>query len=209
MAERMHAPEQQSEGNKGNLREGSLLAWGTKSVNAAALVGRSSDSQPLQVFHEHLQRHIVREDGSATTTAATVHSTAHMRCRRVKLRQQESSLRTVLIANNVTRDGEAVCQQVLSIGLWIFQYLFEVFISFLILIPRFSPLSHRLTVEYEDVEESIQQQDHIRSDGDRVKQDGLRCAFESVRHERGLNHDQRVVDVFRVENMAVESGLIR
>lgn len=174
----------------------------------AALIGRSSDSQSLEMFHKHLERDIVGEDSSAASSCRTVHASAHMRRRRVELAQQETRLRAILVTNNVSRNWESVGQQILRIRLGIFEHLFEILVSFLILIPRLSPLRHRLSVEYEDVEKGIEQKDDVGADGNRVKQYRLRWTFKTVRHQRGLNHDQRVVDVLRVEHMTVEGSFV-
>lgn len=185
-----------------------LSQEGEKKGPRLPLVGRSSNSKSLEMLHEHLQGNIICEDSSATSSRRAIHSAAHMRSRRVEFRQQETCLRTVLVTDNVSRDGEAVGQKILCVGFGILEHLFEVFVSFLILIACFAPLGHRLTMEYENVEEGVEQQHNIGSDGDRVEQHRLRCSFKAIRHECRLNHDQRVVDIFSVEHVAVECSLV-
>lgn len=54
----------------------------------------------------------------------------------------------------------------------------------------------------EDVEEGIEKKDHVRFDGDAVKENGHRLRLvKCVRHEGWLNHDEGVVDVLFVENV--------
>jgi len=64
-------------------------------------------------------------------------------------------------------------------------------------------LSDGLSVEDEDMEEGVEEEDDVGFDGDRVEEDGLRGDVEGVGHEGGLDHDEGVVDVFGVENVTV------
>ena len=57
-------------------------------------------------------------------------------------------------------------------------------------------------MEDEDVEEGVEEEDDVGLDGNAVEQHGLWWDVECVRHERGLDHDERVVDVLLVEHMA-------
>jgi hypothetical protein len=91
----------------------------------------------------------------------------------------------------------------LSILLGIHEQLGQVLVPLLLVIPCLPPLRDSLSVEDEDVEEGVEEEDGVGSDGDRVEEDGLGRRLEAVRHERRLDHDERVVDVFRVEDVTV------
>lgn len=82
-------------------------------------------------------------------------------------------------------------------------YLGEVLVPLLLVVASLAPLRDRLAVEDEYVEESIEEEDRVGSDRDRVEEDGFGRSLEAVRHERGLDHDERVVDVLRVKDVAV------
>jgi hypothetical protein len=83
----------------------------------------------------------------------------------------------------------------LSISNWNFKEFFEVFISFLLLVPLFSPLGNEFAVKDEDVEECVEKEDNVMFDRYAVQEDGLRWCVEGIGHQRRLNHDQRVVHV--------------
>ena len=85
-----------------------------------------------------------------------------------------------------------------------FEKLLEVLVAFLFLIPLFSPLSNEFTVEDENMEESVEEQDDIVLDRNTVEQDGLRGSVEGVRHEGRLNHDEGVINIFFVDDVANE-----
>lgn len=87
------------------------------------------------------------------------------------------------------------------------QELLEVLVSFLFLVPSFAPLRDSLSVEDEDVEERIEQENDIRLDRHTIKQHRLWGLVERVRHQRRLHHDQRVVHVFFVQDMPTRSSL--
>jgi hypothetical protein len=84
------------------------------------------------------------------------------------------------------------------------QQLRQVLVPLLLVVPSLPPLRDRVTVEDEDVEEGVEEEDAVGLDRDRVEKDGFGGSFEGVGHERRLNHDERVVDVFGVEDVAVE-----
>lgn len=83
------------------------------------------------------------------------------------------------------------------------EQLLEVLVALLVLVARLPPLCDCLAVEDEDVEEGVEEKDDVRLDRDTVQQHGLWWCVERVRHERWLNHDQRVVHVLFIQNMAV------
>jgi len=59
------------------------------------------------------------------------------------------------------------------------------------------------------VEEGVEQEDGFGLDGCGVEEHGLAAlVVEAVAVERGLDHDERVGDVFVVENVAVEGGFV-
>jgi hypothetical protein len=178
------------------------------------------------MLHEHLQAHIVRKDRlpSIRTWRRPVHRVRHVRRGRVELRQQEPRLASTLVADDVPGYREAVNEEVLNNGtvsyrerrekkskgmtadLCVcdggFQQLFEVLVSFLFLVALLSPLRNELAVEDEDVEEGVEQQHDIVLDGDAVEQNRLRGYVECVRHERGLDHDEGVIDILLVEDVS-------
>lgn len=84
------------------------------------------------------------------------------------------------------------------------EQLLEVLVALLVLVARLPPLRNSLAVEDQDVEEGVEEEDDVRLDRDAVQQHGLWWCVERVRHKCGLNHDQRVVHVLFVQDMAVE-----
>lgn len=162
------------------------------------------------MFHEHLQANIVREDSLTRTSGlrGAIHGRGHVRRRGVELRQQESRLTATLIADDVSWDREAVTEEVLCISNWRFQQLLEIFVAFLILISSLPPLGNGLSMEDKDMEERVKEEDDVRFDGNTVKEYRLGWDVKGVRHECRLNHDQRVVDVFFVEDMSIKSSFI-
>lgn len=83
----------------------------------------------------------------------------------------------------------------------ILEELLEVLVPLLVLVARLAPLRDRLTVEDEDVEEGVEEQDDVRLDRHAVEQHGLWWHVERVRHERRLDHDERVVHVLLIQYM--------
>jgi hypothetical protein len=59
----------------------------------------------------------------------------------------------------------------------------KVLVALLLLVPGFPPLGDGLSMEDEDVEEGVEEEDGVRLDGDRVE------------------HNERVVDVFSVQDV--------
>jgi len=131
---------------------------------------RRPDSQTLEAFHEYLQIDIVRENGGTLTTRATiVHPGRQMRRGRVKFGQEETSLAPALIANDVSRQREAIDQEFLSVRDWCFEQLLEVLVAFLLLVARLSPLRDGFAVEDEYVKEGIEKEDHVSLDRNAVQ----------------------------------------
>ena len=118
-------------------------------------------------------------------------------------------MRAILVTHNVPGDRKTLHEQFLSISLRRLEDLAEVLIAFLVLVTSLAPLRDGLTMEDKQVEECIEQQDDIWANLHRVQQHRLWWPVEAVRHERWLNHNQRVVDVFTVEHMAVVCCLVR
>lgn len=169
---------------------------------------------------------IVRERWQGTYlaggTAGAVRAPGHMSGGRVELGEKEAGLRAALIGRDIARDRVAIRQQVLyhhlevssveepsecregtnlSVGDRRSEKLGEVLVPFLILVPGLAPLGDRLTVENEDVEEGVEEEDNVGLDRDRIEQDGLGRRVERVGHQGGLDHDERIVDVLSVQNM--------
>jgi len=63
-------------------------------------------------------------------------------------------------------------------------------------------LGYRFTVEDEDMEKGVEEENDVWFYRDAVKQDRLGLDIKRVGHESGLDHDQRVVDVFFIEYMS-------
>ena len=99
------------------------------------------------------------------------------------------------------------CYAYLCISYRLFQQFLEVFISFLVLVTRAAPLCDRLTVEDEDMEERVEKEDNVGFNGDTVKEDGLRWRVKCIGHERGLNHDKRIVDICFIEDVSNNDGI--
>ena len=62
-------------------------------------------SEINQMFHENSQTDVIREDGLASLSWLFV---GVVRNRRVQHGQEKPSLRLVLVAHNISRDGESV-----------------------------------------------------------------------------------------------------
>mmetsp|Transcript_8197 Transcript_8197/g.30795 ORF Transcript_8197/g.30795 Transcript_8197/m.30795 type:complete len:211 (+) Transcript_8197:1119-1751(+) len=78
----------------------------------------------------------------------------------------------------------------------------------LVLIPLCTPSRDRLAVEHDDVEERVQQEDAIRSDGCRVEQHRLRRSIEAVADQAWLDHHQAVHHVLLDQDRLVVGGLV-
>jgi len=52
------------------------------------------------------------------------------------------------------------------------------------------------------MEECIKEKDNVVLDGDAVKEYRLRRGVEGVGHERRLNHNEGIINIFLVENVA-------
>ena len=88
--------------------------------------------------------------------------------------------------------------------------LLEVFIALHVLVTSLAPLSHGLAVENEDVEEGVKEQDSLGLNAGGVEQHGDgTLVLEAVAVKCRLDHDKRIADVLVVENVPVESRLIR
>ena len=79
-------------------------------------------------------------------------------------------------------------------------------VAFLLVISCLPPLCDSLTVEDQDVEERIEQEDDLRLDGYAVEEDGLRRNVGAIRHKCGLNHDQGVVNILLIQYMSRTFG---
>jgi len=147
------------------------------------------------VLHEGLQANIISEDGLCSLSHTTVSTRGGVRRRRVKLGKQETRLRATGIAHDVPRKREAILYQVLKqmlvtmkvdplmweliathpcITLGLVKQELEVFVTFLFVVLCFAPFCYRFAMEDEDVEEGVKEQDVLRLDGSRIKQDRLR-----------------------------------
>ena len=176
---------------------------------AALLLTSAANSQLHQMIHECLQTNVIREDGLRRLAHTTV-ALCRMRCRWVELAEQETRLRASSIANNETRQREAVLDEILGVLLRRLKQSRKVLVAFLVLVSCLAPLGHRLAVKDEDVEEGVEKQDGLILDRGRVKEDGLATlVVEAVAIERGLNHNERVTNILVVQHVAVESGLVR
>ena len=180
----------------------------TRVSHPSTRLARSTNSQLHQMVHKRLQADIVREYRLRSLRNTAIR--ARLMCRTgVKLRQQETRLRTARITNNESGQWESVLDEVLGILLGSLEQRAEVLVTLLILVARFPPLGHGLAMEDENVEEGVEKKDCLGLDRCRIEKDGLTAfVVEAVAIERGLDHDERVTDVLMVQNMAVESGLI-
>ena len=76
---------------------------------------------------------------------------------------------------------------------------------FLILVARFAPGRYLITVPDAKMEEGIKQKNDVFLDGDGIKQRSDRFLIDAVRHKGRLDHDERVVDIFSVEYVSVQT----
>ena len=103
------------------------------------------------MLHEYLKAYIVGENGGATTFIVMV-------CLwRIQVRQQEPSLRSMLVANYEPGDGESMFHDHLGVVLRRLQESSKVHMLLLILISLLLPRRDRFTVENDNVEETIKQ----------------------------------------------------
>lgn len=166
-----------------------------------------SHCQTLEVLHEYLETDVVGEDCLAWC-CGTIAASAGVCGTWVELGEQETCLRASLVTDDVSWDRETVLEQLLSIDNGCLQQLLEVGIVFLFLVVCLTPLRNGLSVEDKDVEEGVKKEDDVGADGDRVEQNWMRVLVKCVAHQCWLDHDERVVDISLVENMAVECCLI-
>lgn len=120
------------------------------------------------MIHERLQADIISKDSLRSLRDATI-GARRVRRRGIKLREQEAGLRTTGIADDETREREAVLDELLRVLLRRLQQRAEAVVAFLLLVPCFAPLRHGLAVEDQDVEEGVEQQDRLGLDRCRVK----------------------------------------
>jgi len=67
------------------------------------------------MVHERLQRHVIGKDGLRRLSANTAIRSGGVRCRRVQLGEQKTSLRATGVADNETGQGETVGDKVLVV----------------------------------------------------------------------------------------------
>ena len=106
-----------------------------------------------------------------------------------------------LITDNVSWYREPIYKEVLGISNRDFQQFFEVLVSLFILISLIPPLSDEFSVEDENVEEGVEEEDDVMFDGHTIEKYGHRGSIESVRHKSRLNHDERIVNILFVQGM--------
>ena len=103
------------------------------------------------MLHEDSEGHIIGKHLS--TDASTFGIVRHTR---IQLGHQETSLGFVLIAHNVTRDGESAVHDHLRIGLRGLQKTPEGGMFLLLVVLGLAPRCHRLSMEDDHVEECVQ-----------------------------------------------------
>ena len=86
------------------------------------------------------------------------------------------------------------------------QQLLEILISLLVLVPRLAPLRNGLAVENQNMEEGIEKKDDVRLDRDAIQQDRLGWNVKCIRHQRWLDHCQRVIDVLSIEHVSAAAA---
>ena len=102
------------------------------------------------------------------------------------------------------------CRAYPCVLLWLLQKGGEVLVAFLVLVTRLPPFGNRLAVEDENVEEGVEEEDVGRLDRGGIQEHRLSALLiKCVRVEGGLDHDERVADIFVVEDMPVECRLVR
>ena len=61
----------------------------------------------------------------------------------------------------------------------------------------------------EDMEESVKEEDDIVFDGNTIQKDRLRRRVKRIRHQRWLNHNQRIIHIFLVQDVPVNLSSFR
>ncbi|RUS28971.1 hypothetical protein BC938DRAFT_481224 [Jimgerdemannia flammicorona] len=156
------------------------------------------------MLHEHLQADIICEDGRPLRRS--IGAARYVRRRRVELGEQETSLRAALVADDVTGDGETIREEILfmtvdtngdpqkkkvtnlRVSLRRLQQRLEAFITLGFLIICLPPLGDGLTVEDEQVEKGVEEEDGVGLDGHGVEEDRLRLLVEAVGRQGFANH---------------------
>ena len=103
------------------------------------------------MLHKDSEGHIVGEDLSADASTFGI-----VRHARIQLGHQETSLGFVLIAHNVTRDGESAVHDHLRIGLRGLQKATEGCMLLLLVVLGLAPRCYRLSMEDYNMEECVQ-----------------------------------------------------
>mmetsp|Transcript_49388 Transcript_49388/g.141293 ORF Transcript_49388/g.141293 Transcript_49388/m.141293 type:complete len:410 (-) Transcript_49388:1172-2401(-) len=168
--------------------------------------------QPDEVLHEDLERDVVGDnDGRVLATARSeALACGVVRCRRVHLRGNEAGLGASGVGLDVSGHWEAVAEDLLGVLRRCLQQRLEVRILLFFLVAGVVPGLDHLPPPDDDVEESVQQQDHVRLQRRSVKQDRLwRALVERILQQSWLDHDQRIHGVLAEDDHAVISRLIR
>lgn len=97
---------------------------------------------------------------------------------------------------DISRHRKPSLQDILSIAAGSSQQLSEVLVLRHVLIAELEPLGNRLALVDEYVKERVHEENAVVEDGRRVEKDGLGRPVERVRVEDGLDHDERLRELF-------------
>ena len=110
---------------------------------------------------------------------------------------------------DISRHRKPSLQDILSIAAGSSQQLSEVLVLRHVLIAELEPLGNRLALVDEYVKERVHEENAVVEDGRRVEQDGLGRPVERVRVEDGLDHDERLRELFDKQIVTVVGCLVR
>jgi hypothetical protein len=115
----------------------------------------------------------------------------------------------VLVRHDVPGDGEAIGHDQLGIILRSFKKVAEIDMLLLVLVSLLLPGGDCFPEEHHDMEESVKQEDGIRTNRGGIQEHRAGRSLEGVRQERRLQHDERVRGAFPCEDVAIDSLLVR
>jgi len=169
----------------------------------------TAHTQLLQVLHEHLQTDVVCEDWRPTISPTHPPGLVVVCLTWVHLAQKESGLAATLLCVNVSWNWEPRQKHLLSVRHRCLEQLLEVCIFRLMLVTCRAPLGDRLSMEDEDLEKSVHEQNTVRLDGAGIQQNWLGGAGEAIAVEDRLNHDECLREVLPVQAAPVENCFVR
>lgn len=114
-----------------------------------------------------------------------------------------------MLSVDISRHRKPSLQDILSIAARRSQELSEVLVLRHVLIAKLEPFGNRLALVDEYVKERVHEENAVVEDGRRIEKDGLGRPVERVRVEDGLDHDERLRELFDEQVVAVVGCLVR